>query len=208
MIRGIPATDCCQSRRGTFDAHSPDAFFDRSDGLPLQVQPRRQIIAAVSAGRLRAGEKSVFDPDLGRASVVARVTVAQAFAELVSTDYLDSRDRSAISFPTRSSGGSRPSHPPRARTLDWDSQLDHRFSRAQRSERNRNWRSYGYPFVYGQADPALVDHAAWRDCAMRTLGRRGFVAVTGDLYDADDPESGRSHRPADPAPARHRGGRR
>ena len=36
----------------------PDAFFlDRSAGLPLQVQLRRQIIAAVTAGRFRAGEK-------------------------------------------------------------------------------------------------------------------------------------------------------
>ena len=40
----------------------------------------------------------------------------------------------------------------------------------------------------GEADPALVDHAAWRDCAMRVLGRREFAAVTSDLYDADDPE--------------------
>ena len=40
----------------------PDAFFldrspERGAGLPLQVQLRRQIIAAVTAGRFRAGEK-------------------------------------------------------------------------------------------------------------------------------------------------------
>ncbi|MEG4645363.1 hypothetical protein VB636_21775, partial [Paracoccus sp. APAP_BH8] len=37
--------------------------------------------------------------------------------------------------------------------------------RAQRTDRERDWRGFAYPFVYGQADPALVDHAAWRDCA-------------------------------------------
>ncbi|MFC3528412.1 PLP-dependent aminotransferase family protein [Paracoccus mangrovi] len=168
----------------------PDAFFlDRSDGLPLQVQLRRQIIAAVSAGRFRAGEKLPSTRALAGHLGVARVTVAQAFAELVSTDYLASRDRSGhfISDRIERRIETEPSAPAPER-FDWDSQLDHRFSRAQRSERNRNWRSYGYPFVYGQADPALVDHAAWRDCAMRTLGRREFAAVTGDLYDADDPE--------------------
>ena len=168
----------------------PDAFFlDRADGLPLQVQLRRQIIAAVSAGRFRAGEKLPSTRALADHLGVARVTVAQAFAELVSTDYLASRDRSGhyISdrIERRIEAAPRPPAPER---FDWDNQLDHRFSRAQRSDRSRDWRRYGYPFVYGQADPALVDHAAWRDCAMRTLGRREFAAVTGDLYDADDPE--------------------
>ncbi|HRM74362.1 MAG TPA: winged helix-turn-helix domain-containing protein, partial [Paracoccus sp. (in: a-proteobacteria)] len=74
----------------------PDAFFldrspDRDGGLPLQVQLRRQIIAAVTAGRFRAGEKLPSTRALADHLGVARVTVAQAFAELVSTDYLTSR---------------------------------------------------------------------------------------------------------------------
>ena len=168
----------------------PDAFFlDRNAGLPLQVQLRRQIIAAVSAGRFRVGEKLPSTRALADHLGVARVTVAQAFAELVSTDYLASRDRSGhyisdaierrIDVGEGVVAGER---------FDWDRQLDHRYSRAQRSDRARDWQRYGYPFIYGQADPALVDHAAWRDCAMRVLGRREFAAVTSDLYDADDAE--------------------
>ena len=168
----------------------PDAFFlDAAAGLPLQLQLRRQIIAAVTAGRFRAGEKLPSTRALALHLGVARVTVAQAFAELVSTDYLASRDRSGhyISDGIERRIEAEPAHPDTPR-FDWDSRIEGRFIRAQRRDRERDWRRFAYPFVYGQADPALVDHAAWRDCAMRTLGRREFAAVAGDLYDADDPE--------------------
>ncbi|RNI20812.1 PLP-dependent aminotransferase family protein [Paracoccus pantotrophus] len=168
----------------------PDAFFlDHAAGLPLQVQLRRQIIAAVTAGRFRAGEKLPSTRALARHLGVARVTVAQAFAELVSTDYLASRDRSGhyISDSIERRLEAEPPAPDTPR-FDWDSQIEGRFVRAQRTDRERDWRGFAYPFVYGQADPALVDHAAWRDCAMRALGRREFDSLTGDLYDADDPE--------------------
>ena len=168
----------------------PDAFFlDHAAGLPLQVQLRRQIIAAVTAGRFRAGEKLPSTRALARHLGVARVTVAQAFAELVSTDYLASRDRSGhyISDSIERRLEAEPPAPDTPR-FDWDSQLEGRFARAARGDRERDWRRFAYPFVYGQADPALVDHAAWRDCAMRALGRREFDSLTGDLYDADDPE--------------------
>jgi len=168
----------------------PDAFFlDHAAGLPLQVQLRRQIIASVTAGRFRAGEKLPSTRALAGHLGVARVTVAQAFAELVSTDYLTSRDRSGH-FISDSIERRLEAEPPASDTprFDWDRQLEGRFARAQRTDRERDWRGFAYPFVYGQADPALVDHAAWRDCAMRTLGRREFDSVTGDLYDADDSE--------------------
>ncbi|UFS66743.1 MocR-like pyridoxine biosynthesis transcription factor PdxR [Paracoccus denitrificans] len=168
----------------------PDAFFlDHAAGLPLQVQLRRQIIASVTAGRFRPGEKLPSTRALALHLGVARVTVAQAFAELVSTDYLTSRDRSGhyISDSIERRLEAEPPAPDAPR-FDWDSQLEGRFGRAQRRDRERDWRRFAYPFVYGQADPALVDHAAWRDCAMRALGRREFDSLTGDLYDADDPE--------------------
>ncbi|QFQ88408.1 aminotransferase class I/II-fold pyridoxal phosphate-dependent enzyme [Paracoccus kondratievae] len=168
----------------------PDAFFlDHAAGLPLQVQLRRQIIAAVTAGHFRAGEKLPSTRALARHLGVARVTVAQAFAELVSTDYLTSRDRSghyiSDSIERRIEAEPLAASTPR---FDWDDKLEGRFARAARRDREREWHRYAFPFVYGQADPALVDHAAWRDCAMRALGRREFDSLTGDLYDADDPE--------------------
>ncbi|MBZ0123306.1 MAG: PLP-dependent aminotransferase family protein, partial [Roseovarius sp.] len=34
----------------------------------------------------------------------------------------------------------------------------------------------------------LFDHANWRQCALRALGQRDFLALTADLYDQDDPQ--------------------
>ena len=50
-----------------------------------------------------------------------------------------------------------------------------------------NWRDLRFPFIYGQADPALFDHNAWRDCARRALGARDFVDLAVDQYSRDDP---------------------
>lgn len=167
-----------------------DAFFlDRNAAIPLQVQLRRQIISGVLEGRFRPGEKLPSSRRLARHLGVARVTVAQAFAELLATDYLTSRARSGhyISdrIETRLDIGPRAPDTPR---FDWAAHLGGQFSRARRTDRSPDWRRFAYPFVYGQADPDLVDHAAWRHCAMRALGRREFNSLTGDLYDEDDPE--------------------
>ncbi|KFI28132.1 MocR-like pyridoxine biosynthesis transcription factor PdxR [Paenirhodobacter enshiensis] len=166
-----------------------EAFFiDRASTVPLQVQLRRQIIAGVLEGRFRPGERMPSARHMAGVLAVARVTVTQAYAELVAADYLTSRDRAGHFVSDRIEPLPPAPAPAAGGGFDWDAVLDTRLSRAERKDRVPDWRRYRYPFVYGQADPALVDHAAWRDCARRALGRREFVALTGDLYDSDDPE--------------------
>lgn len=165
-----------------------EAFFlDRSSDAALQAQLRRQIIAGVLEGRFRAGEKLPSSRHLAQHLGVARVTVAQAFAELVATDYLTTRDR-AGHFVSGRIAPLPAAAPAPAGGFDWRPLIDGRFARGERTDRVPDWRRFRFPFVYGQADPALVDHAAWRDCAVRALGRREFIPLTGDLYGADDPE--------------------
>ncbi|HEY0275167.1 MAG TPA: PLP-dependent aminotransferase family protein, partial [Paenirhodobacter sp.] len=167
-----------------------EAFYlDRTATAPLQAQLRRQIISGVLEGRFRAGEKLPSSRHLADHLGVARVTVAQAFAELVATDYLTSRDRAGHFISDRIEPlPATPVHLAPGPRFDWTVPIAGRFRATERNDRIADWRSYRYPFVYGQADAALVDHTAWRDCAVRALGRREFIPLTSDLYGEDDPE--------------------
>lgn len=166
-----------------------EAFvLDRETTVPLQTQLRRQIIAAILAGRFKAGDKLPSGRHLAQRLGVARVTVAHAYAELVATDYLISRDRSGHYIADQITPLPPPTHPSTTKPFDWSTVLDDRLLNARRTDHVTDWRHYQYPFVYGQADPDLVDHIAWRECATQALGRREFVPMTGDLYDHDDPE--------------------
>lgn len=167
-----------------------EAFFlDRNSPLPLQLQLRRQIIGGVSEGRFRPGEKLPSSRSLAQQLGVARVTVTQAFAELVATDYLRAQDRAGYFISDSIDLALDVDDPaPGVATFSWGDHLDGRYARAQRRDRVADWRRYDFPFVYGQADPQLVDLAAWRDCAVRALGRREFAPMTSDLYGEDDPE--------------------
>lgn len=168
----------------------PETFFlERASVVPLQVQLRRQIISAVLDGRFQAGWKLPASRRLAQHLGVARVTVTQAYSDLVATEYLTSIGRAGHFIAPRSE--SWPLHAPvplNPRRFDWAARLDARHSKMQRRDRITDWRRFRFPFVYGQADPQLVDHNAWRDCAVRALGRREFAAMTGDFYDQDDPE--------------------
>lgn len=167
-----------------------EAFFiDRSSAVPLQVQLRRQIIGGVTEGRFRPGDRLPSGRLLAQHLGLARVTVALAFADLVSTAYLTIRERSGhyIAEPPETRIDTPQPQAGQA-AFDWSRLLDGRFARSGRTDREPDWRRFRFPFVYGQADPELVDHAAWRDCAVRALGRREFIPLTSDLYGQDDAE--------------------
>ena len=115
---------------------------------------------------------------------ISRITVTLAYAELVAQDYLTSRGRSGYfvsdSAPRQPEfAGART---PRGRGGGlWRAGRAPLFTRGAACRRPADWRSYPYPFIYGQADATLFDHQNWRLCAMRALGRRDFEALTDDL---------------------------
>nr|WP_134681719.1 PLP-dependent aminotransferase family protein [Paracoccus ravus] len=168
----------------------PETFLiDRNSVLPLQVQLRRQIVSAVHEGRLRPGERMPSSRALSAHLGIGRITVTQAYLDLVTTDYLVARGRSGY-FVSERVGELRPeprpqTEPPR---FDWAARLDGRNLAAKRKDRPTDWRRYPYPFLYGQTDDRLIDHSAWRECAVRALGRRDLGALSDDQYDGDDPE--------------------
>ncbi|MGI9356355.1 MAG: PLP-dependent aminotransferase family protein, partial [Rhizobiaceae bacterium] len=81
----------------------------------------------------------------------------------------------------------RDPNPRSAEAIDWDAKLAGSVFDRRQLEKPSNWRSFPYPFIYGQMDMSLFHHNAWRDCARRSLGRRDFEDMARDAAAADDP---------------------
>jgi GntR family transcriptional regulator / MocR family aminotransferase len=154
----------------------------------LQQQIRTMVTQGILAGRFRAGQRMPSSRGLAEHLGVSRITVTLAYADLVSSDYLTSAGRSGYFVSENAPRAQEfPEGPPRAEAVDFRSLTGGRFSAVVRVERPDDWDRYPYPFIYGQADPALFDHQNWRQCALRALGKRDFAALTTDYYDRDDP---------------------
>lgn len=154
----------------------------------LQERIRAVVSDAIVTGRFPAGERMPSSRQLALQLGVSRITVTLAYAELVALDYLTSRGRSGY-FVSDSAPVLPAFELPMAREgtgIDWSARTKG-FPALQRVDRPDDWARYPYSFIYGQADPTLFDHANWRACALRALGRRDFAALTSDYYERDDP---------------------
>lgn len=156
-------------------------------GGTLQSRIQERVAEAILSGRFRAGERLPSTRALARHLGVSRITVTLAYAELLSDDYLSARGRSGYFVSENAPAPAEIPTLQRRETVDWGRALGQRYSGAPRLRKPGDWRSYRYPFIYGQADEALFDHANWRQSAMRALGQRDFDAMTVDYDDADDP---------------------
>ena len=141
----------------------------------LQAQIQQMIAQGILSGRFRKGEKLPSSRKLAAHLGVSRITVTLALTELQANDYLESRDRSGYYVSENAPeppAFSAPAH--RSDTIDWSRALGRRFTGGDTPEKPQDWARYPYPFIYGQTDPALFDHANWRHCALQALGQKDF----------------------------------
>jgi GntR family transcriptional regulator / MocR family aminotransferase len=166
-----------------------EAFFlpDPSAGT-LQRRIRTMVVDTVLSGRLKAGDKMPSTRALAGHFAVSRLTVTLAYADLVASDYLTSIGRSGyyVSATAPLAQQPPPGHQHRE-TVDFAALAGVRFTTLARPDKPGDWERFAFPFIYGQADPTLFDHANWRQCALRALGKRDFTALTSDYYERDDP---------------------
>lgn len=174
---------------------SVETIFLREDEAPtLQGRLAAGIVRAILDSRARPGTRLPSSRRLADALGISRMTVTLVYQELVSRGYLQSMPRSGIAVaetvphsrlrPTRADQRQARQH---ARHPDWQEWLSSHQLPQRVIRKPVDWRDYRYPFIYGQADPALFDHSAWRDCARRALGTRDFADLAADRYGADDP---------------------
>ncbi len=182
--------DARDAAHGDEMAITPELFFiDHDAGTTLQHQLRQQIVESILSRRFLPAERMPSSRELARHLGISRLTVATAYADLVAQDYLTSRDRSGYFIAEGVAADPEAARPDHSEgRADWSRLIGQRFQNPRGRHRNPNWRSYRFPFTYGQADPQLFDHSAWRQCALQALGQRDFNILTADFYEADDPE--------------------
>ncbi len=170
-------------------AISVETFFLELNGQgTLQAQIQQMIAEGILSGRFHIGEKLPSSRKLAAHLGVSRITVTLAYTELLANDYLTAKGRSG--YYVSENAPVPPKYTPVQRneeTIDWDSALARRFSDGDTLTKPADWRDYRYPFIYGQADRTLFDHANWRLCAVRALGHKDFASLTADYVDQDDP---------------------
>ncbi len=154
----------------------------------LQHRIRQMVAEGILSGRLRAGERMPSSRKLAAHLGVSRITVTLAYAELVADDFLYAEGRSGYFVSATAPRPVAPAPPPDTPEIDWPRILGHRPPAEDLNRgKPRNWRDYRFPFIYGQADPALFDHANWRLCMIQSLGLRDFDRMTDDQFEQDDP---------------------
>ncbi|MEM8654207.1 MAG: PLP-dependent aminotransferase family protein [Pseudomonadota bacterium] len=155
----------------------------------LQSQVQQMIAHGILSGRFGSGEKLPSTRKLAAHLGISRITVTLAYTELVASDYLTARGRSG--YYVSANAPVPPSYQPQPATgdaVDWSRAIGQRFSGGATLAKPQNWARFKYPFIYGQTDPQLFDHANWRQCALQALGQRDFAALTSDYFDQDDPQ--------------------
>ncbi len=167
-----------------------ETFFLHPDAQgTLQSQIQQMIAQGILSGRFRRGEKLPSTRRLAMHLGVSRITVTIAYTELLANDYLTSRGRSG--YYVSENAPVPPDFTPGPTgndAVDWTRAIGQKFSGGDTVRKPPDWAGYRYPFIYGQADPSLFDHANWRLCAIKALGQKDFTALTTDYYDQDDPQ--------------------
>ena len=155
----------------------------------LQARIQQMIAEGILSGRFRRGEKLPSTRKLALHLGVSRITVTLAYTELLANDYLSSKGRSGYYVSQNAPDPpSVPPNRPRSDGVDWSRAIGQKFTGGATPEKPQDWAKFKYPFVYGQADPTVFDHANWRMCALQALGQKNFTALTTDYYDQDDPQ--------------------
>jgi len=170
-----------------------DSLFhlSRVENASLQSQIREMLVAAILENRIPQGEPLPSSRKMAQSLGVSRNTVVLTYQALVDDGYLIARERSGfyvnpdiqcepnIDAPApQTAAGDGP---------DWAARFLLRPTVQENIVKPFDWRTFPYPFIYGQVDEELFPVGAWRECSRQALGRRGMDAWTGDSRERDDP---------------------
>ncbi|NQV48416.1 MAG: PLP-dependent aminotransferase family protein [Rhodospirillaceae bacterium] len=170
----------------------------RQANISIQVQIRQMLVSAILEGQLPGGEPLPSCRQMAKTLKVSRNTVVLAYQGLVDDGYLTSRERSGF-YVSPEIQDDRPKSPALkpvsdtedmaepANAPDWEKIFRVRPSRQHNILKPADWKSYPYPFIYGQVDHTLFPIAAWRECSRQAQGTKAMESWTCDAHGEDDP---------------------
>jgi GntR family transcriptional regulator/MocR family aminotransferase len=165
-------------------------FLSDDPNVGLQTRLKDAITRAIWDRRFSPGDRLPATRALAQHLGISRITVSLAYDSLLSTGYIVSMPRSgffvASDAPTRMEV-SLPERGDEEGRLDWAERLGAIPPALGKQATPADWRSYRYPFVFGEPDIARFPVDDWRDCVRRGLGKRHFEQIAYDASDRDDP---------------------
>lgn len=165
-------------------------FLPEDANVGLQTRLKDAITRAIWDGRFAPGDRLPATRALARHLGISRITVSLAYDSLLSTGYIVSVARSgyfvAADAPTQLQAVA-PNKLAASERLDWAGRLGPVPPALGGQATPADWRSFRYPFIFGELDLARFPVDDWRDCVRRGLGKRHFEQIADDASDRDDP---------------------
>lgn len=156
----------------------------------LQKQLVGQIGRAIMNGNIPPGEPLPSSRSLAQQLGVSRNTVILAYEKLVADGFLLARERAGYFVNAEILGGVASLAVDAAsagEAMDWDTRLKLRPSRQRNIEKPTNWKSYRFPFIYGQISDKLFPLHNWRECVRDAMSPMAVGRWSEDRSRGDDP---------------------
>ncbi|MEO8740133.1 MAG: PLP-dependent aminotransferase family protein [Casimicrobiaceae bacterium] len=161
--------------------------FEASGGT-RQAQVRAMFVHGILSGIVPPGMPVPSSRALAEQLGISRNTVALALQSLIERGFLVSRTRSGLYVNPdilKSQAGVTTAEKPAGSDLRWSQ----RFRSTPSAQRNivkpSDWRSFRFPFIYGQFDDGLLPVADWRECEQQALHVQTMRAWSRDYIDQD-----------------------
>lgn len=160
-------------------------------GTTLQHQLREGLVSAILGGKIQLNQALPSSRTLAGDLGISRNTVILTYQSLVDDGYLVSRERSGYFVNRQMLEGRVEPEPVLARSVEPSPHWSSRYKGLPSKQRNiikpEDWRSYRYPFIYGQPDQQLFPMQQWRECCRQSLTVSDIYSSGYDRVDQDDP---------------------
>ncbi len=157
------------------------------DGTGVKLRLRGLLVQAIESELLPAGSRLPSSRILATALGMARTTLVAVQQDLMLEGYLTARDRSGT-FVAEADARPSSDRSSRARTgRDWAERFAICVDTITNPCKPRDWRSYRYPFLFGELDPELFPLADWREAVRVSNSALAVQSWSADMFDEDDP---------------------